>query len=1395
MPHETPIIPWTRFWCPIDKGISCGDSGRDFLSDPESDFGRILNPNVLNIDTLLEQPCLVLCGEPGMGKSKALELAKSKIISRTGADQTPIWLNFREIPNVEIFHRKTFETAKWKGWLASDSRLTLVVDGIDEGLMKVPDFIPHLAAELREVPVQRLQLILVCRTTEWSLAAGGQLTKLWGKSEAETVFELCPLRQQDARVAAQEWKVDADAFMSAVHEQQVVGLAARPCTLFFLLRAFKENGSFPGTHFDLYDTGCKRLCEEHDWERTAAFRFHQPQPNRYTAVEVHGMAARIAVLLMVSGKSAVKVRPGEDAEPTDLLLEQIAAVSSERDLVLATLSSALFSARGTDRFGFAHQTFAECLAANALQKLPLIQVKSLLCQRDGPVTHVVPQLAETAAWLAAMRADFLEFLIAHEPEVLLRSDVTRIQDKHKDQLVTSLLERTKNEEAFDERELRRFFAGLKHPGLAQQLWKYISDRSLNWVTRRMAIEIAGHCKLAELMTDFLSLLCSESDGTLRDYLANSLEALTPASRAQELIPLAKGEVGPDGDDTIKGCALMVLVPNVWSVGAAMPYINLPRNDHFFGTYHALLQYHLPKHVQVTDLPALLPKLAEWDDCFDSLSFFNQLADKAMVVALQSLDDPLICELTVEVWRQKSRLHQRLGNGSESQFQTVLTNDTRLRHRFVEAILSSPGTTIEDARRCGFSESKLMVDSDLRWALEQIEIAIPNRRPVWAEIIRALANPEATKDCWDLFLSQVEAVPELKQRFTWLRAYDLDEPEARKAKADWLRVERIRTRWQRKLPAPPDRELRIRDALTQIQQGNTRWWVTLCQDLRLKEDGSYSSAGKHDITAFESWKTANGERQDLIREAARRFLIEHDDGYSTKGSRTNYSDPGYMAIGLLRDQLPNDSELKSAVVKNWIDAITGYFNHGDEQQQQLVALVYKIAPERCIEGLLREVRDDDKRHGQVFALRSYRLCWDARLTETLLRLIRSGELKPGSVESAFSFLAEVDPTAAVECVKWLLPQGIEFDQTVQERTITVLTIALGKIPNRIWDVAWPLIASQRSLAEPVLARISHGIEDQSKKTFFPVLTENQLGDTYLLLNEIFPQAEDPPHTDGEVSPRRAVVQFKGELIGVLTSRGTDAACQQLTRLSVALPSQRLWLRWRCTEAQRLKRRKSWQPASPDVVNKLLNSPKARVIENEGDILEVVLESLQRFQSYLTKHAPPAAGNLWNYTGAGNQREKFRPKDEEDLSDSIAIWLREDLGLAAGVVVGREVQPRRGQKTDITVVALGTTPNPKTNSAVTVVIEVKGCWHPKVKSAIETQLVGDYLEKNGLTHGIYLVGWYVCDRWDGSWSGAKSNLSSANYEDACKEVAALAAPYDGVKNSTVVEAVCLDCRFPS
>jgi hypothetical protein len=50
-------------------------------------------------------------------------------------------------------------------------------------------------------------------------------------------------------------------------------------------------------------------------------------------------------------------------------------------------------------------------------------------------------------------------------------------------------------------------------------------------------------------------------------------------------------------------------------------------------------------------------------------------------------------------------------------------------------------------------------------------------------------------------------------------------------------------------------------------------------------------------------------------------------------------------------------------------------------------------------------------------------------------------------------------------------------------------------------------------------------------------------------------------------------------------------------------------------------------------------------------------------------------------------------------------------------------------------------------VALIIEVKGSWHREVLTAMESQLLGDYLEHNQrCQHGLYVVGWYASPRWD-------------------------------------------------
>ncbi|HEU5101871.1 MAG TPA: hypothetical protein VFU22_22775 [Roseiflexaceae bacterium] len=83
----------------------------------------------------------------------------------------------------------------------------------------------------------------------------------------------------------------------------------------------------------------------------------------------------------------------------------------------------------------------------------------------------------------------------------------------------------------------------------------------------------------------------------------------------------------------------------------------------------------------------------------------------------------------------------------------------------------------------------------------------------------------------------------------------------------------------------------------------------------------------------------------------------------------------------------------------------------------------------------------------------------------------------------------------------------------------------------------------------------------------------------------------------------------------------------------------------------------------------------------------------------------------------------------------------------MVINREVVIRRGtgkgddQRTDVHVNAV-TRDRLKPYDVITLIIEVKSCWHPEGLTAMETQLIQRYLKDNACRHGLYLVGWYYC-----------------------------------------------------
>ncbi len=223
-------------------------------------------------------------------------------------------------------------------------------------------------------------------------------------------------------------------------------------------------------------------------------------------------------------------------------------------------------------------------------------------------------------------------------------------------------------------------------------------------------------------------------------------------------------------------------------------------------------------------------------------------------------------------------------------------------------------------------------------------------------------------------------------------------------------------------------------------------------------------------------------------------------------------------------------------------------------------------------------------------------------------------------------------------------------------------------------------------------------------------------------------------------------FREGLLHALRDRGTFEAVRALQWCINEL-RQLDWLKYTLHAARVNARSRTWLPPSPADVLRLGETHEGRLVRSGSELLDAVAASLRRLEVKLQSDTP-AAIDLWNGPDA---QGRYQPKDENALSNYVKRHLQEDLA-RRGVVVNREVEIRRGEgdakgeNTDIHVNAFVPDLRGGDLDVLTLIIEAKGCWNPKLKSAMETQLVGRYLKDNPCRHGLYLVGWYNCPQWD-------------------------------------------------
>lgn len=138
------------------------------------------------------------------------------------------------------------------------------------------------------------------------------------------------------------------------------------------------------------------------------------------------------------------------------------------------------------------------------------------------------------------------------------------------------------------------------------------------------------------------------------------------------------------------------------------------------------------------------------------------------------------------------------------------------------------------------------------------------------------------------------------------------------------------------------------------------------------------------------------------------------------------------------------------------------------------------------------------------------------------------------------------------------------------------------------------------------------------------------------------------------------------------------------------------------------------------------------------------------------------------------------------------------LVGEVLANREVEirPARGgapgSRTDIQVEAIP--PGDDAGDVVRLIIEVKGCWHRDLMTAMATQLVHSYLRGSGMTHGLYLVIWCECPVWSsGDWRQGATERLGLTLDDARSSFEKQAL--EASEGAVTVRSMVLDARWPT
>jgi hypothetical protein len=328
------------------------------------------------LSQLRGEPYVVLLGEPGAGKSTALE---HEAVAEGGEIAT-----CREVMNGSPIGVSG----------------TAYLDALDEYRSGDggKDKLLRLANAISKSNIRRWRL--TCRAEDWRATADINAMRRAANNQPIVVAHLLPLSEVEAQlVLASLGDRDPERFVSEARNRGASAFLENPLSLKLLHSVVVSNGVWPTSRFDLFASATSALAHEHDPERET-----DPRPG---AEQILGAAAAMCFYLLASGAKALW---RSNALPPDSKENEYVATHAlglEARVLETALDTALF--RGEEHaFAPFHRTVAEFLAGRFLARrvmgageTPAFPLRRAIALITGSDQKAPSELRGLYAWFAA----------------------------------------------------------------------------------------------------------------------------------------------------------------------------------------------------------------------------------------------------------------------------------------------------------------------------------------------------------------------------------------------------------------------------------------------------------------------------------------------------------------------------------------------------------------------------------------------------------------------------------------------------------------------------------------------------------------------------------------------------------------------------------------------------------------------------------------------------------------------------------------------------------------------------------------------------------------------------------------------------------------------------------